>query len=406
MTGYIKSFCIAAFVTIILFFLINVGSHIYLDRNLAVGKKGDYFVGRKSDKGVDIRKKIFGTDDQVLLDAYANPPGIRPHPVLHFTEGRSTPFYTVGVEDTRYLPGWTDEKVREALSGKNAVYVFGGSTVFGDGVPDESTVVAYLNAIDGHRVYVNFGVQAYDSIREVDKLLYLLRKGYRPKAVIFIDGLNDVTTFARSPYEIHDTPRVQGLVLDRGQVPLVFGFPKTENMFLALAYSFPVTHLAHRLSSRNDEGGAFIRKSADAHGLEDWQELMYLHHNWAKEYVNRTDLLADEIIGYYKENISFVEQLGEAFGFDVYFIYQPIGLLDSQNAFLNQEFYESPKYAVYKGVDLRIKNEIEAKSLGMKDCSRVLAESEKRLMYVDATHYSPSGNNILAMCVFNSISIP
>ena len=302
------------------------------------------------------------------------------------------------------MPDWTDIKVKKIMSRKDVVYVFGGSTVFGDGVPDGSTVVAYLNSIDNDKIYINFGVEAYDSLREVDKLLYLLRKGYRPKTVIFIDGLNEVTTFARSPYEVHDTPRAQGLVLDRGEVPLVFGVPKTENMLLAFAYSFPVTHLVFRFMKKDVVEDVFIRKSATVYGLDHWLELMDFHYNWAKVHVNRVDELANDIIEYYKDNIRFVEQLGKSFEFDAYFVYQPIGLLENEQQFLKQEFYASEYYAVYKGVDIRIRKEIERGGLLMKDCSRAIAESGAQLSYVDATHYSPAGNGVLAECVLQKTS--
>ena len=284
-------------------------------------------------------------------------------------------------------------------------FVFGGSTTFGDGVPDNSTVVARLNAIDEQTTYINFGIQAYDSIREVDKLVYLLRKGYRPGSVIFIDGLNEVTTFARSPYELHDTPRAQGLILDRGQVPLVFGVPTDENRLLALAYSLPVSHLIYRfLHGRNDTDDAFIRKSANIHGLDNWFELMDFHYNWATLHKNRIEQLADEIIHYYQENIAFVRQLGDAFGFTVHFIYQPIGLLESNQEFLLQDFYTSDYFAVYKGVDSIIRQAISQGLLTMEDCSRAISETGVPGAYVDATHYSPRGNSILASCIHQKIS--
>jgi hypothetical protein len=241
----------------------------------------------------------------------------------------------------------------------------------------------------------------------VDKLVYLLRKGYRPKSVIFIDGLNEVTTFARSPYELHDSPRAQGLILDRGQVPLVFGVPVKENRLLALAYSFPVSHVIYRFMNRKkDADDIFIRKSANVQGLDNWFELMDFHYNWASIHKNRIDELADEIIHYYQDNISFVRQLGDAFGFTAHFIYQPIGLLEPKQEFLLQEFYTSDYFAVYNGVDSRIRQAISQGFLMMEDCSRAISEAGLQGSYVDATHYSPRGNDILASCIFHRISAP
>lgn len=404
--GLIKTFSMIVSITAMLFIVINIVAKLYMDSNPLDEEESGLFISRNSDEGIRIREKTFNTSNKELLIMYANPPGIRPHTVLAFSEGTSRPYYKVGIESIRYLPDWTDSTVRKILFQKdNLSFVFGGSTTFGDGVPDDSTVVAYLNAIDTEKAYINFGIQAYDSIREVDKLIYLLRKGYRPQTVIFIDGLNDVTTFAQSPYEIHDTPRTQGLVLDRGQVPLIFGIPTNENMLLAVAYSFPITHLIYRLrNAKKHVDKVFIRKSANSHGMDNWLELMDFYYNWAKIHRDKVDGLASDIIRYYVENISFVRQLGESFGFDAYFIYQPIGLLESNQPFLTHEFSQSDYFSIYKVVDSKIRIAIKEGRLTMQDCSSAISESGVEGSYVDATHYSPRGNRLVAACIHRGLS--
>ncbi|MCG6900377.1 MAG: hypothetical protein LJE75_10310 [Gammaproteobacteria bacterium] len=407
-TTLFKTTCVIAAITLLLFIAVNIGAQLYLEHHPLSVSDARYFLDEESAEGIAIRKRIFNTNDEHLLEAYVSAPGIRPHTVLHFTEGAARPYYKVGLEGIRYLSGWSDKFVQNLLTQQYVqTFVFGGSTTFGDGVPDNSTVVARLDAIDEEKTYINFGTQAYDSIREVDKLVYLLRKGYRPKSVIFIDGLNEVTTFARSPYELHDSPRAQGLILDRGQVPLVFGVPVNKNRLLALAYSFPVSHLIYRFLNRmHDADDGFIRKSANVDGLDNWFELMDFHYNWASLHKNRIDELANEIIQYYKENISFVRQLGDSFGFDAHFIYQPIGLLEPNQEFLLPDFYASDYFAVYSGVDSRIRQAISQGFLMMEDCSRAISEAGLQGSYVDATHYSPQGNDILASCIFQKISAP
>lgn len=401
----IMTFYIVITITIGLFVVLNISAALYLKSNPLDKGERDLFISENSYEGTEIRKKPFNTSNEELLKEYANHPGIRPHTVLHFTEGTSRPHYKIGIEGIRYLPNWTDDIVRNLLSQKdNLTFVFGGSTTFGSGGPDDSTLVAYLNSIDKKEAYINFGVQAYDAIREVDKLVYLLRKGYRPQTVIFVDGLNDVTTFARSPYEIHDTPRTQGLVLDRGEVPLIFGIPTRKNMLLALAYSFPITHLIYRLQhEQNHVDKDFIRKSANVHGM-DWTELIDFHYNWSKIHRNKSDELANDIIRFYKENISFVRQLGESFGFNAHFIYQPIGLLENNQPFLTQKFSESDYFAIYQAVDSKIRIAINEGDLMMEDCSRAISKSGVETSYVDATHYSPRGNRLVAECIHQKTS--
>jgi len=401
-----STFSIIFTITLILLLIINIGAYIYLKNNPLDRGEKDLFVGEEDDDGIKIRKKAFGTNDESLLKEYIDSPGIRPHTVLHFTEGTSRPHYKIGIEGIRYLSGWTDETVRKLLSEQHkTVFVFGGSTTFGHGVPNDSTLVSYLNSIDNKNTYFNFGIQAYDSIREVDKLLYLLRKGYRPKNVIFIDGLNDITTFSRSPYELHDTPRAQGLVLDRGQVPLIFGIPKSKNMRLAFAYSLPLTHLVHRLKYKQDNtNNVLVRKSANINGLDNWLELINFHYNWAQIQKHKLPQLSEDIIRYYKNNISFVNQLGKSFGFNAYFIYQPIGLVDSNQPFLKRKYFKSDLYTVFKGVDSEIRKAINQGHLKMLDCSHAFSKpSSKPYFYIDPTHYSPSGNKALASCILQEI---
>ncbi len=383
-----------------------MGAHYYLDQYKYYRFPDDgasLFVSSHSRQGMAILKGVFNSDDEALLEAYTRTPGIRPHTVLHFTEGASIPYYTLGIEGIRYISGWSDETVRDLLFQKEQhVFVFGGSTTFGHGVPDDDTVVAYLNRSDRDNVYLNFGIQAYDSIREIDKLLYLLRKGLRPKQVIFIDGLNEVTTFARSPYELHDTPRAQGLVVDRGEVPLIYGYPTIQNMLHALAYSFPLTHVIKKwIEGQRGLDHYHERKSANIHGMEDWQELMLYHTKWPNIHINRADDLAEDVVQYYKEAIAFVSILGKAFGFAPHFIYQPIGLLESNQAFLTEKFPESEYLAIYTAVDARIRDEIKSGSLLMLDCSRSISDYGVENAYVDATHYSPEGNSVLAKCIID-----
>jgi len=78
MAEFFKSVCIVVLVTILLFVAINVGSYVYLEMNPIGEKVKTYFVGRNSDEGLRFRKEIFDTDDETLLDGYADAPGIRP----------------------------------------------------------------------------------------------------------------------------------------------------------------------------------------------------------------------------------------------------------------------------------------------------------------------------------------
>ena len=76
-----------------------------------------------------------------------------------------------------------------------AVWTFGGSTMYGTGVPDWATLPSYLsrvlNASSGCVAVSNFGVEGYVSNQELILLVEQLKGGSRPDIVILYDGLND-----------------------------------------------------------------------------------------------------------------------------------------------------------------------------------------------------------------------
>lgn len=70
------------------------------------------------------------------------------------------------------------------------VWVFGGSTTWGYGVADSQTIPSHLEKILKKKV-VNFGRGYYYSLQENLLLSILLKTGYKPSEIIFIDGINE-----------------------------------------------------------------------------------------------------------------------------------------------------------------------------------------------------------------------
>jgi hypothetical protein len=90
------------------------------------------------------------------------------------------------------------------------VWIFGGSTVYGTGVPDADTLPSYLshdlNRSGRECVDVtNFGVEGYVSTQELILLTEQLKRGGKPDIVIFYDGFNDadVGMAAVDPWRAH-----------------------------------------------------------------------------------------------------------------------------------------------------------------------------------------------------------
>lgn len=400
MARLLRDTAIIAAVALLLFVLLNVAAWFYLDGGAddARGWGERWQVDAASRRGVEIRSEVFGTDDTAFLRALDRGPVLRAHTTLSFTSGFSTEAYTVGREGIRYEPGWTDAEVETALRDRNAVWVFGGSTVFGHGVPGDATLPGAMARKRGGPV-LNFGINAYDSLREVDKLVYLLRQGYRPERVVFVDGLNDFTTFASTPYRPVDKPRTQGFLIDRGRPALLFGTPVPGNMLLAFAYALPVTHAWFRLRESAPDI-AYGSLDANVDPL-DYSTLSYYYRNqfdYADENIER---IARDWVAYYRSHIAFVEGLAEAFGFAAEFVFQPLGVLDRGNPFMIERYFESSGYRASARFADVARMAIRSGELAMRDCSDAFAGNDSRGLYVDATHYSPAGNALLADCILD-----
>jgi hypothetical protein len=97
------------------------------------------------------------------------------------------------------------------------VYVFGGSTTFGYGVPDDYTIPSYIQTIMEQRypdrpvLVRNFGQGYYYSSQEMFLLLTLIKDGDIPDCVVFIDGINDTPQLGQRCDEPLFTPTVREL---------------------------------------------------------------------------------------------------------------------------------------------------------------------------------------------------
>lgn len=110
----------------------------------------------------------------------------------HATSGRYVNVDPAGFRKVRNQGPWPPDP-----SAVN-IFMFGGSTTFGYGVPDADTISSHLQdlvAADKPPVHVyNFGRAAYTSTQEMLLYLALVRNGYVPKIAIFFDGINDCSS--------------------------------------------------------------------------------------------------------------------------------------------------------------------------------------------------------------------
>jgi lysophospholipase L1-like esterase len=395
---WVKNIVMSLAIALVFFIILNGAISFYLitiQKSEENNEGSEYFYSSiENDK---ILKARFDADSGVVHDQVSMP---IPHTAVDYIS-KDAPSYKVGIEGIRYLDSWNDQYVKKSLSAPS-VFVFGGSTAFGSVVGNDHTIPAYLNQIDANNTYLNFGTSGYDSIREINRLIYLLKKGYRPKSVIFIDGLNDISNFGRSPYNIHDTPNIWGVFRKRpSDIQIISGYFQESNTARAYLYALPLVQLVKRTQFyQNNLGETYQRYSGEFEGKDmQIKELLEYYRHWPSIRINWRENLSKDIIDYYKKGIQFIHKLSKGFGFSVYFVYQPIGLLDVNNPFIKPGFENSNLFKIYKYIDLQLKREIENTSLAMNDCSRSLFHAGDQDYWVDPTHYSPKGNKVLAKCI-------
>ena len=129
---------------------------------------------------------------------------------FHATERIVYEPYTIW--DRRYYPGdlisIDFEGFRQTTNNSDAedalrVWVFGGSTAWGEGAPDDETIPSQLarlmNGWGVDTTVKNLGERGYVSTQEVVFLYRELQAGGRPDVVVFYDGINDAAAASNWP---------------------------------------------------------------------------------------------------------------------------------------------------------------------------------------------------------------
>ena len=129
---------------------------------------------------------------------------------FHATERIVYEPYTIW--DRRYYPGdlvgIDHEGFRRTTGNSDAgdalrVWVFGGSTAWGEGAPDDETIPSHLarllNAWGVDAAVKNMGERGYVSTQEVVLLYRELQAGRRADVVVFYDGINDAAAASNWP---------------------------------------------------------------------------------------------------------------------------------------------------------------------------------------------------------------
>lgn len=287
-----------------------------------------------------------------------------------------TPFVEYRTRETegKYL-NVTEDGIRANGSGRPdpraegvKVFVFGGSTTLGAGVPDDETIPAYLEkalggAGRGDAKVFNFGTVSYHSTQERIALERLLTAGIKPDVAVFIDGDADFYHCA-VPDSSAWNERLTQLTRARARQP----------MWRELAARSHVLQLIGHLSG---DKSVLVR---------EWGRFC------------ESDAEVDAVIRRLDTNRRMVDALAERLGFKVLFVQQPVPTFAYDNR--KRPFPVKEELMGYHMNAARGYPRLaEMKAAGQLWDKGVLwlaeLEPQDGNAYIDAVHYSPAFNKAI-----------
>lgn len=258
------------------------------------------------------------------------------------------------------------------------LFLFGGSTTFGYGVPDDQTIASYLqeflsNRLKGEvRVY-NFGRGFYYSAQERILFEKLLVSGFIPDLAVFIDGFND---FYRLDGKPALSDRFEQIYLGTKQEK------NTISLESKLMNKLPMVRLVKFLKN-------FSIQKNNLRMLDKTPDMQ----------IDKSKI--DNVIDRYLENKKIIEAIGDVYAVKTVFVWQPIYAYKydlSYHLFASPTLLDNYLRFGYQYMEERVKN----KSLGENFLwTADIQEHSQRPLYVDKFHYSAEMSEMLVVKIGN-----
>ena len=237
------------------------------------------------------------------------------------------------------------------------LYLYGGSTAFGYGVTDAQTIAEYLqqSLLNNYCIF-NHGRASFYSLQENYLFFEHIQSDRKIDLAIFLDGMNETcgghfaveslsnnfSSFAEKPYLL---------------------WQKTSLKFL---YSLPIYQLTLKFGSTD--------------WLQNLQTKSYMSIESCKNNISINEL--------FEKRINLRDSMCEKFDIKCINLLQPMpgssGNHSNKLIKENQLNYQIKKYNALKKVK---KNIIDM---------QYVLNASKKLSYIDATHYSPESNYLIA----------
>jgi|SRR5271157_1247054 len=278
-----------------------------------------------------------------------------------FTGFRNTPFRGKYVNiDPAGFRFSKDQASWPPPQGATNIFVFGGSTALGVGLPDDETIASHLlecaPANRSHLAVYNFGRSYYFSSQELILFQSLLNAGFVPQVAVFIDGINDFGTPDGQP-----------------------AFGANFRRFMAaqagpsLLYNLPVVWAAHRLR-------------------DHWRKPQPLK---ATDYADPAAL--QRVIDRWLANKRMIELMASGFGVRTIFVWQPAPMYKYDfryDPFPAEDFGTNRRaeYGYPLMENLRAQGKLGDNVLWLAD----MQQNKHENLYVDSFHYTAAFSKEIA----------
>lgn len=286
------------------------------------------------------------------------------------------------------------------------IFLLGGSTAFGYGVPDDQTIASYLQDTltkqTGRPVRVyNFARGFYYSTQERILFSRLLADGFVPDAVVFVDGLNDFFHYDDQPIFADLLSRYVNSSTELARLPVIDSFRKTvqESREWEWLNRLPFVRLGReiRLAASRSAGPPPVAKG----GAKDPQlrlEPYQVEKKGAPAYNNQAVLT--RVIERYARNKRMIEAMAAEFGVAALFVWQPVPTYryDLKYDRLGAKGFYRHNYSIH-GYPLMARYVAEhAMGPDFLWCAD-MQDGLKKPLYVDRVHYTAEMSKMIAQAI-------
>ena len=143
--------------------------------------------------GATVVNRLLRSDNMPAYDAVQAEGSLTKVTQAFYVGWRGRPYQgeavTVGEDGLRVTPPLSSESAATPIR----VFTFGGSSMWGEGARDSETIPAYLQVLPSQPVEVtNFAQRAWVSTQSLMELTLALQRGNVPDVVVFYDGYNEI----------------------------------------------------------------------------------------------------------------------------------------------------------------------------------------------------------------------